>query len=214
MVIISPILERDLNGFLWNTAVVIDGNGQVLGISRKNHIPISGKYSETYYYNPSQLGVPVFQVKYVLKNFVNLTTQCLTSFFNFNSNTINTFFLPTLLIQTKYGRIGISMCYDRHHPHNWFMHNLNTAQIVFNPCASVGTFGEHLWPIEGRCAAAANKFYVANINRIGTESFSTGDQAGPFFGSSYVAGPNGERTKVFYNIFFISLVNTINSLTD
>jgi len=62
MVIVSPILERDPDGFLWNTAVVIDATGEVLGISRKTHIPISGRHSETYFYNPSQLGVPVFQV--------------------------------------------------------------------------------------------------------------------------------------------------------
>ncbi len=65
MVIVSPILERDEKlDCLWNTAVVIDNYGKVLGISRKNHIPISGRFSEAYYYNPSEIGHPVFQVGY------------------------------------------------------------------------------------------------------------------------------------------------------
>jgi predicted amidohydrolase len=64
MVIVSPILERDSQeDSLWNTAVVIDNYGKVLGISRKNHIPISGNFGEAYYYNPSEIGHPVFQVE-------------------------------------------------------------------------------------------------------------------------------------------------------
>jgi beta-ureidopropionase len=63
MIIISPILERDEQDLLWNTAVVINTDGNVLGISRKNHIPVSGRFSETYFYTPSETGHPVFQVK-------------------------------------------------------------------------------------------------------------------------------------------------------
>ena len=39
MVLISPILERDDQDLIWNTAVVISHLGQVIGKSRKNHIP-------------------------------------------------------------------------------------------------------------------------------------------------------------------------------
>lgn len=61
--IVSPILERDKDlDCLWNTAVVINNHGEVMGISRKNHIPISGVFGESYYYNPSEIGHPVFQV--------------------------------------------------------------------------------------------------------------------------------------------------------
>lgn len=64
MVIVSPMLERDPQlDCLWNSAVIIDNHGKVLGVSRKNHIPISGRYGESYYYNPSDIGHPVFQVK-------------------------------------------------------------------------------------------------------------------------------------------------------
>lgn len=48
MVIVSPILERDVNhgSILWNTAVVISNTGKVIGKSRKNHIPRVGDFNE------------------------------------------------------------------------------------------------------------------------------------------------------------------------
>lgn len=48
---------------------------------------------------------------------------------------------------------------------------LNGAEIVFNPCATVGELSEPMWPIEARNAAIANSYYVAAINRVGTEVF-------------------------------------------
>ena len=36
------------------------------------------------------------------------------------------------------GRIGINICYGRHHPLNWYMLGVNQAEIVFNPSATVG----------------------------------------------------------------------------
>lgn len=162
MVIVSPILERDNDeDCLWNTAVVIDNNGKVLGISRKNHIPISGRFGESYYYNPSELGHPVFQ--------------------------------------TEFGRIGVCICYERHHPQCFFSYALNSAEIVFNPSATVKSFSESLWPIEARDAAFQNEFYVGAINRVGQEQFdSSSDSQGmsSFYGSSYVSGPDGSKTPV------------------
>ncbi|CAH2087156.1 unnamed protein product [Euphydryas editha] len=64
MVIISPILERDENGKWWNTAVVIDEEGNYMGKHRKNHLPSVGSFSETSYYEPGNLGHPVFCTKY------------------------------------------------------------------------------------------------------------------------------------------------------
>lgn len=62
MVIISPILERDEehSGTLWNTAVVIDTDGSVLGKHRKNHIPRVGDFNESTYYMEGDTGHPVF----------------------------------------------------------------------------------------------------------------------------------------------------------
>ncbi|XP_037971888.2 beta-ureidopropionase-like [Plutella xylostella] len=63
MVIISPILEDD-NGTWWNTAVVINEEGRILGKHRKNHLPSVGSFSETAYYSPGDLGHAVFDTKY------------------------------------------------------------------------------------------------------------------------------------------------------
>ncbi len=46
---------------------------------------------------------------------------------------------------------------------------MNGAEVVFNPSATVGALSEPLWPIEARNAAIANSYYVAGINRVGTE---------------------------------------------
>jgi beta-ureidopropionase len=65
MVIISPILERDdTKEVLWNTAVVIDNNGEVLGITRKNHIPRVGDFNESTYYMEGESGNPVFETDF------------------------------------------------------------------------------------------------------------------------------------------------------
>ena len=105
---------------------------------------------------------------------------------------------------TEFGNVAINICYGRHHPLNWLMFGINGAEIVFNPSATVGALSEPLWPIEARCAAIANNYFTANINRIGTESFpnaftsGNGKEAhndfGHFYGSSYVGAPNGART--------------------
>ncbi len=108
------------------------------------------------------------------------------------------------VFETEFGRVAINICYGRHHPLNWLMFGLNGAEIVFNPSATVGALSEPLWPIEARCAAIANNYFTASINRIGTESFpnafTSGDgkeqhhEFGHFYGSSYVGAPNGSRT--------------------
>ena len=105
---------------------------------------------------------------------------------------------------TKFGRIAINICYGRHHPLNWMMYGLHDAQIVFNPSATVGGLSEPLWGIEARNAAIANTYFSCAINRVGTESFpnefTSGDgkpshkDFGHFYGSSYVAAPDGSRT--------------------
>ncbi|KAI8434051.1 hypothetical protein MSG28_012201 [Choristoneura fumiferana] len=64
MVIISPILERESSSVWWNTAVVIDENGKVMGKHRKNHLPSVGSFSETSFYSPGNTGHPVFETKF------------------------------------------------------------------------------------------------------------------------------------------------------
>lgn len=48
------------------------------------------------------------------------------------------FFESSIYFQTEYGRIGINICFGRHHPQNWMMLGLNGAEIVYNPSATVG----------------------------------------------------------------------------
>ena len=67
----------------------------------------------------------------------------------------------------------------------------------------MGALSEPLWAIEGRNAAIANGIFTAQVNRVGTEvfpnAFTSGDgkeahtDMGPFYGSSYVAAPDGSR---------------------
>eukprot|EP00123_Amoebidium_parasiticum_P001227 comp12270_c0_seq1/m.7092 comp12270_c0_seq1/g.7092 ORF comp12270_c0_seq1/g.7092 comp12270_c0_seq1/m.7092 type:complete len:389 (-) comp12270_c0_seq1:501-1667(-) len=168
MVIVSPILEREeeKGDVIWNTAVVIDHTGRVIGKHRKNHIPRVGDFNESTYYMEGNTGHPVFD--------------------------------------TKFGKIAINICYGRHHPLNWAAFGLNGAEIVFNPSATVGALSEPLWPIEARNAAIANGYFAVAINRVGTETFpnefTSGDgkpahkDFGHFYGSSYVAAPDGSRT--------------------
>ena len=98
------------------------------------------------------------------------------------------------------------------------MFGLNNAEIVFNPSATVGALSEPLWGIEARNAAIANSYFTCAINRVGTESFpnefTSGDgkpahnEFGHFYGSSYVASPDGSRSAVRYS----SLSDLIDSL--
>jgi beta-ureidopropionase len=108
------------------------------------------------------------------------------------------------VFETPFGKIGINICYGRHHPLNWFMQGVNGAEIVFNPSATVGGLSEPMWGIEARNAAIANHYFSVGINRVGTESypnpFTSGDGGAPkhdfghFYGSTYVAAPDASRT--------------------
>ena len=60
MVLVVPIYEKEDDGFLYNTAAVIDANGEYLGKYRKTHIPHVGGFWEKFYFRPGNLGYPVF----------------------------------------------------------------------------------------------------------------------------------------------------------
>lgn len=108
------------------------------------------------------------------------------------------------VFDTVYGKIGVNICYGRHHPLNWMGFGLNGAEIVFNPSATVGALSEPMWGIEARNAAIANSYFVGAINRVGTEHFpneftsGNGKPAhkdfGHFYGSSYLAAPDASRS--------------------
>jgi len=93
------------------------------------------------------------------------------------------------VFDTKVGRVGVSICYDRHFPEGWRALGLAGAEIVFNPSATVAGLSEYLWKLEQPAAAATNMYYVGAINRPG---FEEPWRIGEFFGQSYFADPRGQ----------------------
>lgn len=91
--------------------------------------------------------------------------------------------------QTRYAKIGVYICYDRHFPEGARALGLNGAEIVFNPSATVAGLSQYLWELEQPAHAAANGYYIAAINRLGKESPWN---IGEFYGSSYFANPRGK----------------------
>ena len=65
---------------------------------------------------------------------------------------------------------------------------MNGAELVFNPAATVGALSEPLWSVEARNAAIANSYFVAAINRVGTESFPNEFTSGAQASSAGSAG--------------------------
>ncbi len=91
--------------------------------------------------------------------------------------------------QTKYAKIGVYICYDRHFPEGARALGLNGAEIVYNPSATVAGLSEYLWKLEQPAHAVANGYYVGAINRVGTEAPWN---IGEFYGQSYFVDPRGQ----------------------
>jgi len=153
MVMVLPIYEEESPGVYYNTAVVVDADGSVLGKYRKHHIPHLDRFWEKFYFRPGNLGYPVFR--------------------------------------TAVGPIGVYICYDRHFPEGWREYGLRGAHIVFNPNATKPGLSNRLWEIEQPAAAAANGYFVAAPNRVGSEENEFGDLAVTFYGSSQFIDPRG-----------------------
>ena len=153
IVIVLPVYEEEMPGVYYNTAAVIDADGEYLGKYRKHHIPNLPQFWEKFYFRPGNLGYPVFD--------------------------------------TKVGKVGVYICYDRHFPEGWRELGLNGAEIVFNPSATKPGLSNRLWELEQPAAAAANQYFIGANNRIGTESEEFGDDAVTFYGSSYFVDPRG-----------------------
>lgn len=162
MVIVAPIYELAKDGTRYNTAVVIDADGQVIGTYQKTHIPGIGRNlhetvaekdrgGETHWFAPGISGWPVFQ--------------------------------------TRYLKLGVYICYDRHFPEGFRALGLNGAEYVVNPSATWEGLSRHLWQIEQPAAAVANGYFVGAINRVGNEAPWN---IGRFYGSSYVVDPRGQ----------------------
>ena len=93
------------------------------------------------------------------------------------------------IFKTKYANVGVYICYDRHFPDGARCLGLSGAEIVFNPSATVAGLSEYLWKLEQPAHAVANGYYIAAINRVGTEAPWN---IGEFYGQSYFCNPRGK----------------------
>ncbi len=163
-VIVGSFFERRAPGLYHNTAVVFEADGSIAGIYRKMHIPDDPAYYEKFYFTPGDLG-----------------------------------FQP---IDTSIGRIGVLVCWDQWYPEAARLMALAGAEILVYPTAigweSSDTEAEkerqrQAWMIVQRAHAVANGIPVVTVNRVGHEPDPSGATRGiQFWGSSFVAGPQGE----------------------
>ena len=92
------------------------------------------------------------------------------------------------VFQTRFGKVGVYICYDRHFPEGARALGLNGAEVVFNPSATVAGLSQYIWKLEQPAHAVANGYFVAASNRVGTEPPWN---IGKFYGTSYVVDPRG-----------------------
>jgi N-carbamoylputrescine amidase len=92
------------------------------------------------------------------------------------------------VFKTRYCKLGVYICYDRHFPEGWRALALNGAEYIVNPSATVAGLSEYLWKLEQPASAAANGCWIGAINRVGTEAPWN---IGKFYGTSYVVDPRG-----------------------
>ncbi|MCH7574879.1 MAG: acyltransferase [Candidatus Marinimicrobia bacterium] len=93
------------------------------------------------------------------------------------------------VFETRYARIGIYICYDRHFPEGARALGLNGAEIVYNPSATVAGLSQYLWQLEQPAHAVANGYFMGCSNRVGIEKPW---DLGRFYGSSYFVDPRGQ----------------------
>ncbi len=164
--VVLPIsfYERDVNN-LYNSIACIDGDGTILGVYRKTHIPDDHYYQEKFYFTPGDTGFKVFD--------------------------------------TKYGCIGIGICWDQWFPETARAMALLGAELLFYPTAigSEPILECDSMPHWRRCMqghAAANLMPVIAANRIGREVVQPCAENGgqesalEFYGSSFLTDDTGE----------------------
>lgn len=163
-VIVTSLFERRATGLYHNTAVVFDSDGRMAGKYRKMHIPDDPAYYEKFYFTPGDLG-----------------------------------FEP---IETSVGKLGILVCWDQWYPEAARLMALKGAEILIYPTAIGYAASDpadeqerqrQAWITIQRAHAVANGLPVVSVNRVGYEPDPSGMTDGiTFWGSSFVAGPQGE----------------------
>lgn len=164
IVLVTSLFERRAAGLYHNTAVVFEKDGTIAGKFRKMHIPDDPAYYEKFYFTPGDDG-----------------------------------FMP---IQTSVGKLGVQVCWDQWYPEGARLMALRGAELLIYPTAigyeSSDTAEEQerqreAWTTVQRGHAVANGLPVVTVNRVGHEPDPSGQTNGiEFWGSSFVAGPQGE----------------------
>ena len=164
IVLVTSLFERRAAGLYHNTAVVFDKDGSMAGRYRKMHIPDDPAYYEKFYFTPGDLG-----------------------------------FHP---IDTSIGRLGVLVCWDQWFPEAARLMALQGADVLIYPTAigyeSSDSKDEQerqreAWTTVQRGHAVANGLPVIAVNRVGYEPDPSHQTNGiQFWGSSFVAGPQGE----------------------
>lgn len=164
VVIVTSMFERRAPGLYHNTAVVFDTDGRICGKYRKMHIPDDPGFYEKFYFTPGDLG-----------------------------------FEP---IETSLGKIGVLVCWDQWYPEAARLMAMRGARMLvyptaigWNPDDSDDEKQRQLdaWITIQRSHAVANGIPVVSVNRCGFEEDPSGQTSGiDFWGSSFVAGPQGE----------------------
>ncbi|EJW99267.1 hydrolase, carbon-nitrogen family [gut metagenome] len=164
IVLVTSLFERRAAGLYHNTAVVFEKDGSIAGKYRKMHIPDDPAYYEKFYFTPGDIG-----------------------------------FQP---IDTSVGRLGVQVCWDQWYPEGARLMALAGAELLIYPTAigyeSSDTPEEQerqreAWTTVQRGHAVANGLPVIAVNRTGHEPDPSGQTRGiSFWGSSFVAGPQGE----------------------
>ncbi len=162
VVVIVPVFEKRAKGVYHNSAAIINADGKLAGHYRKMHIPDDPSYYEKFYFAPGDLGFKSFK--------------------------------------TKYGNIGTLICWDQWYPEGARLTALQGADILFYPTAigwhphekkEHGKAQFESWLTIQRGHAIANGVFVAAVNRVGLEKDSNNSAGIEFWGSSFVADPQG-----------------------
>jgi len=120
------------------------------------------------------------------------------------------------VFETRYARIGVYICYDRHFPEGARCLGLNGAEIVYNPSATTVGQSQYLWKLEQPAHAVANAYYMGCSNRVGTEKPWN---LGHFYGTSYFVNPLGEifacasddKDELLVAEFDLDLIQTVRN---
>ncbi len=172
MIVIAPIYELDsTSGKRFNTAVVIDELGEVLGTYRKTHIPYGtneqGSFHENLYYERSDG-----------QNLLGATNVSKNPYFP--------------VFTTSLGRLGVAICYDRHFEGVMWSLAREGAELIFSPAVTFGAKSERMWQVEFEVDAARHNVFIGGSNRSGVEP----PWNQPYFGETHFVGPNGRAKDV------------------